>query len=131
MSPATTAPVLTHARMVPDDQHLNGYIHTNKDNGRGGELESVGWVRTEVGATLEIGWRVDIQKDDKKKTWQGTITSGPNDNAQGLKYWTFKVVNKQNNADPTSDDTLTVTVTNSNQQTSPPIASEPQPAVIP
>ena len=126
-----TAPVLTHARMNWSDQYPNGFIHIDKQNQNGTDRMSTGFVR---GSPLAIGCGVTIHKDDNKKTWEGTITSGPHSNDGGLTfYWTFTVQNKVNTADPDQDDTVYVTVTNPNSTptTSPPIAATPQPVVIP
>jgi hypothetical protein len=126
-----TAPVLTHARMDCNNQYPDGFIHLNKKAPNGDDLKSIGYVRGTDSTSLAIGWTVNIQKDDRKKTWEGTITSGPDDNGQGQWYWTFEVVNKENKADPIQDDTLTVTVTNTVPQTSNSVPADPQPAVIP
>ena len=125
-----TAPVLTHARMNWSEEYPNGFIHLDKKQSNGQDLKTVGYVR---GNPLAIGCTVNIQKGDKK-TWEGTINSGPTTNDGGLTYyWTFTVQNKLNTADPDQEDTVTVTVTNPNSTptTSPPIAATPQPVVIP
>jgi len=123
-----TAPVLDHARMEWNTQHPNGFIHLNKKDSTGKDIETIGYVR---GSNLAIGWTVQIQKNNRKKTWEGTITSGPDVNGAGQQYWTFKVVNKENTADPIQDDTVTVTVTNTDPQTSNAVAADPQPDVVP
>ena len=84
------------------------------------------------GSSLAIGLTVDIQKDNKKKTWKGTITSGPDWNPDVQQYfWTFQVVNVNNLPNPDQDETVTVTVTNTVPQTSNSVPVDPQPAVIP
>ena len=125
-----TAPELTHARMEWNTQHPDGFIHLDKKDSEGRDLKTTGYVR---GNPLAIGYAVHIQKNNKNKTWEGTIISGPHINENGLTYWTFTVQNKLNTADPDQDDTVTVTVTNPNSTptTSPPIAATPQPVVIP
>ena len=123
-----TAPVLTHARMAWSDIHPNGTIRLAKKDGNGKDIKSVGWVR---GVALQRGWTVDIQKNNKKKTWQGTITGGPDLNQAGQQFWTFEVQNKDDLPDPTEEETLTVTVTNTSRETSLPIVSDPQPDVVP
>ena len=123
-----TAPVLTHARMQWDTLHPNGFIHLTKKDPGGHDIITIGYVR---GSDLQRGWTVNIQKNNKKKTWEGTIYSGPATNGAGQLYWTFQVVNKVDLPDPVFDETLTVTVTDTNGQTSPPVPADPQPAVIP
>ena len=125
-----TAPVLTHARMNWSEEYPNGFIHLDKKESNGQDLKTVGYVR---GNPLAIGCTVNIQKGDKK-TWEGTIISGPHSNDNGLTFsWSFTVQNKDNLPDPVQDDTVYVTVTNPNSTptTSPPIAATPQPVVIP
>lgn len=123
-------PALTFARMDWIAAHPNGEIHTDKTLPNGKELTSAGTVR---GSGLQIGLAVEIQKDNKKKTWGGTIISGPHCDDGIHVYWKFTVTNKINTADPDQDDTVTVTVTNPNTTptTSPPIATTPQPSVVP
>ena len=123
-----TAPVLTHARMVPNADHPDGFIRLAKKDENGTDITSTGWVR---GVDLQTGWTVDIQKNNKKKTWQGTITRGPDRNQAGQQYWTFAVQNKDDLPDATEEETLTVTVTDTSRQTSLPIVSDPQPDVVP
>lgn len=123
-----TAPVLTHARMEWSDGHPNGTIRLAKKDGNGTDIKSVGWVR---GVALQRGWTVDIQKNNKKKTWQGTITAGPDLNQARQQFWTFEVQNKDDLPDPTEEETLTLTVTNTSGETSLPIVSDPQPDVVP
>ena len=109
-----TAPVLTHARMVPNADHPDGFIRLAKKDENGTDITSTGWVRG-----------VDLQ------TWQGTITRGPDRNQAGQQYWTFAVQNKDDLPDATEEETLTVTVTDTSRQTSLPIVSDPQPDVVP
>jgi hypothetical protein len=122
-----TAPVLTHSRMEWDKDHPNGFIHTDKKKPNGDDLYTIGFVR---GSNLAIGFTVEIQKNNKKKYWTGAIYQGPDWGPNG-EYWTFKVMNVNNQADLDQDDTLTTTVTNTSEQTSNTVPVDPQPAEIP
>ena len=88
---------------------------------------------------VKLATTVQVQKNNKRKYWEGTGTDGPFENEHRQLYWTFEVVNKENTADleytadSEYDETITVTVTNpgATPPTSNPQPSDPQPDVIP
>ena len=126
-----TTPVLDHARFIRDGAHPNGFLHLDKKDQDGKDLKTVGYVRGT--GIVKLATTVQVQKNNKKKYWEGTVTDGPFVNGNNPLYWTFEVVNKVNTADPDQDETITVTVTNpgATPPTSNPQPSDPQPDVIP
>ncbi len=126
-----TTPVLNHARFNWDGDHPNGYLHLDKKDQNGNDLKTVGYVRGT--GIVKLVTTVQVQKNNRRKYWEGTVTDGPFENAQKQEYWTFEVVNKVNTADPLEDNTITVTVTNpgATPPTSNPLPADPQPDVIP
>lgn len=124
------APYLTHVRMEWSEEHPNGFIHLQKKNIKNEDVTTVGYVR---GTNLAKRYTVELQRNAKKKYWKGTIFDGPNTNEFGQEYWSFRVANVTNDADPGQEDTLQVTVTNteSTPLTSNAIAPQPAPVEIP
>jgi hypothetical protein len=124
------APYLTHVRMEWNQNYPNGFIHLLKKNTNNEDVTTVGYVR---GTNLAKGYTVEVQRNAKKKYWKGTIIDGPNTNGSGQEYWSFRVANVTNEADPDQEDTLQVTVTNTEPTplTSNPLKPDPVPAEIP
>ena len=104
-----TTPVLDHARFIRDGAHPNGFLHLDKKDQDGNDLKTVGYVRGT--GIVKLVTTVQVQKNNKKKYWEGTVTDGPFEHEHSQLYWTFEVINKLNTADPLEDDTITVTVT--------------------
>jgi len=68
------------------------------------------------------------------KGWEGTVKSGPVNNAQGQPFWTFEVVSLADTVDSIESDMITVTVTNPGPPpatSNPPLGSDPQPDQVP
>jgi hypothetical protein len=110
----TTVPQLTKAHLSENKIHNSGM--------------SRGSVR---GENLSIGSTILVVKGNKIKTWEGVIDNNHSDDNLSI-YWTFNVDKKSGGADPSEDDTITVTVTNPAQQPSTPaLPADPQPADVP
>jgi hypothetical protein len=110
----TTVPALTNARLDGNEIHHNQGVKT---------------AGTMHGANLSIGSTVLIKKNNGARTWIGQIDGN---HVSGLSiYWTFSVMHKSGKPDPDQDDTLNVTVTNTAQQTSPPVTPDPPASDVP
>ena len=128
--PATDAtPTLNHADFATDINHQNGFLHLRKKDKQNRNLASTGYVR---GTNLKIGLTVKVTQGTR--TWNGTIVSGPGftQDPPHYEFWTFNVTSTIDVDDPIEQDSVTVTVTNSNAI--PPDSnlqpSQPQPTVI-
>jgi hypothetical protein len=110
---SSTIPHLTSGQLDKNQ------IHRNKGVKSSGTLH---------GENLSIGSAVLAKKNTT--TWTGLIED--NHSPDGLSiYWTFSVQFKSDKPDPIEDDTLSVTVTNTAQQTSNTIPPNPPPATVP
>jgi hypothetical protein len=130
MAADTTAPALTHVRFQPLSGHDGGVLYAKKKDINGNLLTTIGWVR---GTGIFVDQTVQVMKN-RNKGWEGTVTSGPHVNQFGQNYWQFEVTSLATAADPTEDDTITVTVTNPGPPaatSTPPQVSDPQPQEIP
>src|SRR5262249_19148660 len=112
----TTVPRLTLARLEGNQIHHNSGV------------KSTGVLS---GESLTIGSTIDITKANTTRTWTGLIEDNYVGNSDGVIYWRFSVKNKTYKADPDQDDTLSVTVTNTAQQTSNPIPPNPPASDVP
>ena len=114
-------PVLNHADFEGNRLHSKKKVGNN-------DLKTTGWVR---GDNLKIGLTVRVTQNTR--TWNGSITSGPDFNPTIQKYyWTFTVISDQDSDDPDQDDTVTVTVTNpaANPPSSNNQPANPQPTIV-
>jgi hypothetical protein len=107
-----TTPQLTHGNLDKNQ------IHRNRGAKSAGILH---------GENLSIGSTVLAKKG--AVTWTGLIEDN---HAPDLSiFWTFSVQFKSSDPDPIQDDTLTVTVTNTAQQTSNTVPPDPPASVVP
>ena len=123
MAATEATPTLNHSDFV------NAILHLRKKDKQNRNLMSVGYVR---GTNLKIGLAVKVTQGTR--IWNGTIVSGPGYTPppQNYEFWTFEVTSTIDADDPIQQDSVTVTVTNSNATppNSNPQPSQPQPTVI-
>jgi hypothetical protein len=122
-------PTLNHADFATNSFHTNGFLHLRKKDGRNNDLVSTGYVR---GSGLATELAVKVTQGTR--LWTGKIVSGPNYTREPPHYefWTFSVTNSVDMDDPIQQDSVTVTVTNSNATPpdSNPQPSQPQPTIV-